>query len=319
VATSPANNNDPTVAPIADRVIPASTSFLLDGIAVDTDPMPALIYQWDQMDTGCATDFASFGTDNGSNALFRSYVPRSETWRNFPALGTQVRGRFDKAEVLPCHDRDLDFRLTARDGNSGQDIEDVRVSVDESAGPFEITNLDPSTPIFAGTPFAVNWDVANTNLPPINCLNVEFDLISFSVGYANYSIHSLDAASNANDGSEFVTLNPATATHSQSRVRVKCSNNIFYDLSDADLTVTATMGSPVNLGDTDFTTYSYENRFIANTVAPACGPVVECTPPPAVDSGGKSGGSSGAFDYLWLLMMTAIVALVKLYRRYGLQ
>ena len=78
------------------------------------------------MDAGCPTISTSFGTDNGSNALFRSYVPRGESWRNFPALGTQVQGRFDKAEVLPCQNRDLDFRLTARDGNSGQDTADVR-------------------------------------------------------------------------------------------------------------------------------------------------------------------------------------------------
>jgi hypothetical protein len=204
VATIPANNNDPTITAIPDRVIPANTSFILDGIAADIDPMPALTYQWDQMDAGCATDSTSFGTDNGSNALFRSYVPRSESWRNFPALGTQVRGRFDKAEVLPCTNRDLDFRLTARDGNSGQDIEDIRVSVNKSAGPFEITNLNPPVPtIFAGTPFAVNWDVANTNLPPVNCATVDFDLISFSAGYASYTILPLVAADDSNDGSEF--------------------------------------------------------------------------------------------------------------------
>jgi hypothetical protein len=329
IPTAPTNNNDPTIAPIANRVIPANTPFILDGIAADIDPMPALTYQWDQMDAGCPTDFASFGTDNGSNALFRSYLPRDETWRNFPALGTQVRGRFDKAEVLPCNNRDLDFRLTARDGRSGQDIEDVRISVDNSTGPFKITSLNPPppTPIIAGMPFAVNWDVANTHLPPVNCTNVDFDLISFSVGYTSYSIYSLDAASNLNDGSEFVTLDPITANprstpHSRSRVRVKCSDNIFYDLSDTDLTIEGNMMFPdVNLDDTAFTAYSFVTRAIAMaTVAPACGVPVDCsTPPPAVESGGKSGGGSGSLDYFWLMLMSGIIAMAKLYRRYGLQ
>jgi hypothetical protein len=328
VGTPPINNSDPTIATIENRVIPANTPFVLDGTATDAD-MDELLFQWDQMDAGCPTDAASFGTDNGSNALFRSYIPRSESMRNFPALGTQVRGRFDQAEVLPCNNRDLNFRLTARDGNSGQAVEDVRVSVSNSAGPFEITNLDSTQPIFAGTAFAVNWDVADTNLRPINCLNVEFDLISFSDNYSKYSIHPLAADSSENDGNELVTFNPdpaiiavpETATHSRSRVRVKCSDNIFYDISDVNLTVTATMAPPVNLDDNDIIAYSFANFFITEPVARACGAVVDCTPlpvaPPVESSGSKGGG--GALDYLWLLMMTGMIAAVKLFRRYGLQ
>ena len=330
VGTPPVSNSDPTIAAISNKVIPANTPFILKAEeATDEDNIPlptqTLSYQWDQMDVGCPTNSTSFGTDIGSNTLFRSYVPRDQTWRNFPALGTQVRGKFDKAEVLPCNNRDLNFRLTARDGSSGQDIEDVRVSVDKSAGPFEITNLKtPVTPIYAGTAFEVIWDPANTSLPPVNCLNVDFDLVSFSPDYARYSIYPLDAASNDNDGIEFVTLdptiaNPISAPHPRSRVRVKCSDNIFYDLSDTDLTIEGDMMSPdVALDDTAVAAYSFVTSAIATaTVAPACGVPVECAPP--ADSGRSAGRSSGAFDYLWLLMMTAIVALVKCYRRYGLQ
>jgi len=317
VATSPPGNEDPAIDVIANRAIPANTPFILDSTASDVD-LDSLSYQWDQMDAGCPTNSASLGTDNGSNALFRSYVPRGQSWRNFPALGTQVRGRFDKAEVLPCQNRELDFRLTARDGNSGQDIEDVRVSVEKSAGPFEITNLDIVQIIFAGTDFPVNWDVANTNLPPINCQNVDFDLVSFSADYSTYSIQPLVAASNLNDGSEIVRLNPASATHSRSRVRVKCSDNIFYDISDVDLIFSATMNPASDLSDTDFTTYSFENIFITDTVAPVCAAVVDCSAPIVANSK-SSGRGSGAVDTLWLLLMTGMIALVKLRRCYGLQ
>jgi len=328
VATTPVNNQDPVITAIANSVIPANTPFILNGTASDMD-MDTPQYQWDQMDAGCPTNSASLGTDSGSNALFRSYLPRDQSWRNFPALGTQVRGRFDKAEVLPCNNRDLDFRLTARDGNSGQDFEDVRVSVDKSAGPFEITNLkNPVTPIYAGTAFEVIWDVAKTSLPPINCTNVDFDLVSFSPGYARYSIYPLDVASNLNDGIEFVTLdptmaNPISAPHPRSRVRVKCSNNIFYDLSDTDLTIEGDMMfGDKDLIDTALAAYSFANPALAmSTVVPACGAVVDCTAPPAppVDSSGSKGGGSGAFDYLWLMIMTGMIGFIKLYRRYGLQ
>jgi hypothetical protein len=317
------SNSDPTIATISNKIIPANTPFILDGKATDEDNVPLLTqtlsYQWDQMDSGCPTDINSFGTDNGSNALFRSYVPRRDPWRNFPSLGTQAQGRFDKAEVLPCQNRDLDFRLTARDGKSGQDIEDVRVSVDKSAGPFKITNLDNAQIIFAGTDFAVSWDVANTRLSPINCQNVEFDLISFSADYSTYSIHPLDAVSNFNDGNEIVRLNPASSAHPRSRVRVKCSDNIFYDISDFDLIFSATMNPVNDLSDTDFTAYSFANTALAReTVAPVCAAVVDC-PAPIVVSSKSSGRSSGAIDTLWLLMITVMITLVKLRRRYGLQ
>ncbi len=194
-------------------------------------------------------------------------------------------------------------------------------------GPFKITYIDPG-PIFAGTAFEVIWDVADTDLPPINCLNVDFDLISFSADYASYSIHPLVAASSLNNGSESLTFNPPaiiaipeTATHPLSRVRIKCSDNIFYDISDADLTVEATIFPAVKINDTNIEAYSFENPDLAKaTVARACGAVVECTPLPVEkSSGSKGGGGGGAIDYLWLLMMTGMIAAVKLFRRYGLQ
>ena len=316
VATTPANNNDPTIAAIPDRVIPANTPFVLEGTAADAD-LDMLSYQWDQMDVGCPTSSFSFGTDNGSNALFRSYIPRNEIWRNFPALGTQVQGRFDKAEVLPCQNRDLDFRLTARDGNSGQDIEDVRVSVDKSAGPFEITNLSTPQTISNGGPVVLEWDVASTDQAPINCTNVDIDLLTFAPGYTDYSIHSL-LVNTPNDGIESVSITPVTDSHPQARLRVKCSDNIFYDISDADLVIEGTDLTPRYFSDTNITTYVFANMFITDPVAPVCGAVVDCAAPRVDNSGSKSSGS-GAFDTLWLLMMSGMIALVKLRRRYGLQ
>jgi hypothetical protein len=282
-------------------------------MASDIDPN-TLSYQWDQMNTGCPTDAASFGSDNGSNPLFRSYVPRSDSWRNFPALGTQLQSRYDKAEVLPCQNRNLDFRLTVRDGVSGQDIEDVRVVVANSAGPFEVTNLGAPQALAAGTPFAVDWDIANTDLAPINCANVDIDLMTFATGYTSYSVYSL-ATMTANDGSESVTVMPATSEHPLARIRVKCSDNIFYDISDADLTVTPT-GGPVMLGDTDFTTQFYANIATTGFAAPACGAVVDCSPPVVVDdSPGSNRGDASAFGFAWMLLFAGLAAFRHWLRR----
>ena len=313
VATAPnAGNTDPVVAAIADSVIPANTAFVLNGIASDVDPN-TLSYQWDQMDTGCPTDSASFGTDNGSNPLFRSYVPRGQGLRNFPALGTQREGKFDKAEVLPCQNRDLDFRLTARDGNSGQDFEDVRLTVNNAAGPFVITNLDPDPgTIFAGTAFQVTWDPADTDLPPISCADVDIDLLTFNLG-PPFSYSKLRLATSVSNiaGSAMVTIDPvnATATHSRARVRVKCSDNVFYDISDADLNV-QTVNTPAPLGDTDLLAYTYEKPALAGLTAPVCGAIASCPTPviPPTSRGGN--GDASAFGYNWMLLLAGL-ALVR--------
>lgn len=312
IPTAIAGNIDPDVDALTDVTIPADTAFLLESSASDVD-LDLLEFRWDQMDTGCPTDVASFGTDNGSNPLFRSHEPRAESWRNFPAMGTQLQSRFDKAEVLPCQDRVLDFRVTATDGRSGQDFEDMRVTVNASAGPFEITNLNPAPPIVAGTAFAVTWDVAGTNLAPISCSNVEIDLIDFAAGYGTYSVYPL--GTRANTGSTMVTVNPANSQHANARIRVKCSNNVFYDLSEVDLAVTA-VGAPVVMGDTDFTTRTYGNIATTGFTAPACGAVVNCSPPPIVSSRDKNGDAS-AFELTWLLMLGGLAALRRVCRRQG--
>jgi len=306
-------NSDPIVADLANATIPANTPFLLEGSATDDGAPNLLEYRWDQMDVGCPTNTTSFGTDNGSNPLFRSYQPRPEPWRNFPALGTQKQSRFDKAEVLSCHDRTLDFRLTATDGRSGQDFEDVRVSVSTAAGPFQITSV--ATPIVAGTDFAVVWDVAGTNLAPINCANVDIDLIDFAAGGGSYSVYSLGTTI-TNNGSALVTVNPADSQHQNARIRVKCSDNIFYDLSDTDLTVTA-VGTPVLMDDTAFTTRSYGNVAITGFSAPVCGAVVECEIPPDPgdpDFGGSGNGDSSAVDYRWLLLLGGFLVIARVRR-----
>jgi len=314
IATSPANNTDPVVGALVNKTIPANTPFLLKGSATDAE-MHALTYQWDQMDVGCSTDAVSYGTDNGSNALFRSYIPRGDFWRNFPALGTQFQNLYDDAEVLPCNNRDLDFRLTARDQKSGQDFSNVRVSVKNSAGPFEITSLGTARTITSISDLVtVSWNVANTNLPPINCSLVDIDLLTFSdtapVKPATYSIHPL-VASTTNDGNAVVNLVPVTKSHPRARIRVKCSNNIFYDISDADLDIDGTTSD--KFSDTQNVTF-FNNNGTTGSVAAACGAVVNCT------SRAIEGGSdSGALDYIWLLLMTGMLAVVKCYRRYGLQ
>ncbi len=309
VALMPANT-DPVIAPIGNKPIPANTPFILGeegetGRATDAD-LDTLTYQWDQMDTGCPTDSNSLGTDNGSNALFRSYEPRGESWRNFPALGTQLRARYDQAETLPCQQRDLNFRLTARDQRSGQDTADVRLSVDSSSGPFAITTQTADATITAGSAFLVRWDVASTNLAPVNCDNVDIDLLTFAGSYSSYSVKPL-ASMTLNDGIASVSILPVTSetrTGSVARIRVKCSDNVFYALSEGDLTVVPLSGPATTLDDDDFATRSFVTPELTSLTAPVCPPVAECAT--VSDQSGARSGGSGSVG--WGLLALAVLA-----------
>ncbi|MDH3449774.1 MAG: M12 family metallo-peptidase [Gammaproteobacteria bacterium] len=312
--TTYGGNLNPQIDPIVDTVIPANTPFLLEATASDPD-LDTLTYHWDQMNTGCPTDFSSFGTDIGSNPLFRSRAPRAQARRNFPALGTQLENMFDKAEVMPCHDRELNFRLTALDGNSGQDTEDISITITTSAGPFRITSPNTPTLLPAGLPFDVVWDVAGTRLAPVSCDTVDIDLLAFSAGHVSYAPHFLGAFDNTGNAS--VIVNPPSAAHFPVRIRVKCSSSIFYDVSDADMSLQqSTMGMPTTLDSSLFATETSANPDLLVAVAPVCGPVVDCTSslPPV-----SSERDSSSIDLLWLLVLSGLVSLIKIYRRYGLQ
>jgi len=301
----PIGNTDPVIVESSmDRTIPLATTFKLEGRGSDANA-DTLSYQWDQMNSGAATNADTIGDDLGSNALFRSYVPQASGVRDFPALGTQVvDGPYDQSEALPCTSRNLNFRLTVRDGKSGQASHDVQITVDSGSGPFKITSHNlPGTTIVESSPTQIlTWEVANTNVAPVSCANVDIDLLTFSAGHNSYFRTRLSSAPTPNDGAETVTLPLPVQSNSRARFRVKCSNNIFYDISDTDIDIQANPANgdfPVN-GNTTF--FNKNGQLFATSNS-------SCAVAP-VSTGG--GGGGGVFDELWILLLTALITGLKL-------
>lgn len=313
IATNPLNNADPVIDPVSDRTIPLNTAFVLTGSAIDAESGMTLSYQWDQMDVGTPTDAVSYGTDLGDNPLFRSYVPQSTAGRDFPALGTQVQGLYDDAEVVPCQARELDFRLTARDGDSGQAVEDVRITVSGSAGPFKVTSQAQGETI--NDAFEVNWDVANTDIAPVSCANVAVELLAFDdASYTNHAVHTL-VASTPNNGS--VVIAPTADSllaPARGRLRVRCLNNYFYALSQGNLQFVGTKVAPQTFFDADDIATFFNNNGTTGDVAPVCKAQAD-----VVATDRSSGGGSGAFDVIWLLLLAGLAATKSRLRRYGMQ
>ncbi|MGB0388353.1 MAG: reprolysin-like metallopeptidase [Ardenticatenaceae bacterium] len=236
--TTATGNTAPTVEAGPNYTIPAQTPFMLTGSATDPDNGASLTYGWEQFDVGNAwTEDALPNTDTGSGPIFRTYKPVTSPSRPFPALANILDGTHsNNGESLPTTNRTLTFRLTVRDNQaagSGVAHDTVTVNVNNSAGPFAVTAPNTSLTWNGGSQQNVTWDVANTTAAPISCSSV--NILLSTDGGTTFS-HTL-ASATANDSSETITV--PNAPTSSARVKVECANNIFFDISNANFTITA--------------------------------------------------------------------------------
>jgi hypothetical protein len=113
----------------------------------------------------------------------------------------------------------------------GVAMDEMLVTIEETAGPFAVTSWNSPTVLLTGTPATITWDVANTSLSPVNCSHVQITP-SADGGYT-----FLDdlATEKPNNGSATISIPPLNS--SAVRFRVQCKDNIFFDINDANLTI----------------------------------------------------------------------------------
>lgn len=231
----PTGNSAPSAnAGTGGFTIPFSTPFMLTGVGSDPDTGNVLTYNWEQFDTGTVA-----GLDNppvGSNApIIRSILPATSPTRIIPRIQSLINNTFTSGEILPTYMRSLAFRFTVRDnavGGGGVDSAPLSFSVTNGAGPFVVT--DPNTAISwtGGNLQTVTWNVANTNVAPVNCATVSIWL-SLDGGFTYpYRL----AASVPNTGSAQVTAPDAAIP--AARVMVRCATSIFFDISNTNFAIT---------------------------------------------------------------------------------
>ena len=229
-STSSTGNTPPVVEAGDDYFIPVNTPFTLTGSATDDDGDP-LTYCWEQYDLGPA------GPPNDPNTtgpLFRSFSPVSSPSRTFPQLSDILNNTSTLGEILPAITRTMEFRLTARDnrsGGGGVDYDNMTINVVDLAGKFEITSLNQDGVVEAGIPEDISWEVAETNLSPINTQLVNIRLstdggLTFPVMLAE----NVD-----NDGLETIIF-PDNATD-QARIKIEAVDNIYFDINDQDFSI----------------------------------------------------------------------------------
>ncbi len=235
---SATGNTAPTVNAGAGYTVPIGTPLLLgnDAGVSATDPNggQVLTYSWEQFDLGAASPP---NTDNGNRPIFRSFRPKATAIRYLPQMSDILANTTTLGESLPTTNRTLTFRLTVRDnatGGGGVDFDTVAHTTTTSSGPFSVTSQNTPTVWPQNTSQTITWDVANTTAAPVSCANVT--IIFSDQEFANFSGLTI-AAVTPNDGSETINTAALPLTNA-GRIMVKCANNIFFDVNNADITVT---------------------------------------------------------------------------------
>lgn len=224
-------NNMPTsnanVNGINGKMIPASTPFELTGDGSDIDG-DNLTYQWDQWNLGPQRDLNA--PDNGSSPIIRSFFATSSKTRVIPNIDDLLNNTTTLGERLPTADwTSMNFQFTVRDNKGGWMNDMITISVVSAAGPFLVTSQNTGGTI-SGT-INVTWDVAGTDANGINCADV--DVLLSTDGGRTYDIVLADDIDN--NGSASITLPEIFVDNA--RIKVKCSDNIFFDINNEPLVV----------------------------------------------------------------------------------
>ena len=155
--------------------IPAETPFALTATATQIGSNNVLTYTWEQMNNEISTQPPVSTATGGPN--FRSFSPAVNGTRFFPNLTALANNGPFTWEVLPSVSRTMKFRVSVRrnsPGGSCNSYTDVTVTTDNSAGPFEVTSPNTSGISWVGNTLrTVTWNVANTNIPPVNVKTVD--------------------------------------------------------------------------------------------------------------------------------------------------
>ena len=226
--TSGVTNRNPVMTMPAQVYIPARTPFTLPIVTTtdaDNDPIS---YAWDQINIG--GNAANKNQDKINSALIRSRLPQyGNSSRTIPTLPALLAGTAVDGERLPITTRALNFRLVARDNRGGVSQGNYVVNVHNTGAAFSV----PATALPASGAIKISWNVAGTKASPINCSNVNISLINGTgVAYANLGTHG-------NTGITVNTVQLPATIQTGSRVKVACSNNIFFAISGTNPAVAA--------------------------------------------------------------------------------
>lgn len=268
--TSSISNSAPVADAGLDFTIPLGTPYILKGSAIEENSSDVLTYCWEQIDIG-VVNTGNFSATRASGSLNRSLPPTLAPNRYIPNINSVLNGKLTESnptvgsvwESISTTARTLNWALTVRDRNivnamvDGQTSYDtMKITVDNTSGPFVVTSQNVSninwTP---GETVRITWDVANTNIAPINTSRVNI-LLSTDGGL---TFPTTLISNTTNDGAQDVSVPFISAPFC--RIKIEAVNNIYYALNSEDFAINFTVNTTcpeaitssqnLNLGITD--------------------------------------------------------------------
>lgn len=239
---TPTGNGLPTVSAGSDGlVVPISTPLELTATGSDPDG-DAVTYNWEEYDLGpsTATGDNNLTNPSGNQPIFRSFSSTSSPTRTLPRIQDLVNNTTTIGEHLPTYSRQLNFKCSIRDNRAGGGgfSDDLKtMSVTANAGPFLVQAPNGGGTVVGNSMLAVTWDVAGTDGNGVNCSSVDIYLSTDG----GYTFPTMLVAGTPNDGSASVLV--PNLTTSQARIKVKASNNVFFDISNANFSITPGTGN----------------------------------------------------------------------------
>lgn len=264
--------------------IPVSTPFTLNATATDADGDASLTYCWEEWDLGTAGAWNN-GAASTTAPLFKSRIPKTVGYRNFPDMAVVIAGYPAapaatlgglKGETLCSVARTMKFRLTVRDNNatgggvvtggngcqtSVGTVFQIKTVVPAGPGVWSVTIPNGGENWSGNSSQTVTWNVAGTTAVPISCSNVNI-LMSLDGGLNYYDTVVLNTP---NDGSQIITV-PNIVTTNTVRFRVECANNVFFDISNANFTITA-VANPIFITQTNGN-WNSTTTWLSNVIPP---------------------------------------------------
>ena len=274
--TSSMNENQaPVIEAGPNLTIPSGTAYELIAIAEDPEGAP-IHYCWEQLDKG-QVSHDNFGPNRPIGPQARSLPPSLSPIRTIPRMEsvltgnlTQTNPRVNQAwETVSNVERRLSWGLSVRDsyrqtfGQQGQVSFDARVlTVNAAAGPFVINSQNENRVIWeAGAREQIAWEVANTDIAPINTQTVNI-LLSTDGGQ---TFPTALASGTLNDGIAHIIV-PDTVTTNQARIKIIPNNSIYFTVNTQDIEIKE-MPFVISLDtyshevcNQDNVTYNYEYR-----------------------------------------------------------
>ncbi|WP_416305045.1 reprolysin-like metallopeptidase [Neptunicella sp. SCSIO 80796] len=249
-------NDAPTADAGNDYIIPANSPFVLTAEAADPDN-DGLLYNWEQYfvvgnDEGedprpnASNSVAEMSTDDGTRPLFRSWPPTDNPQRYLPRLQDVIQGSdvTVKGETYPTTERTLRFRLSVRDNQGGLTSDKTLITVTPASGPLVVHQPDADTLWDNDSGYEIQWEVADTDLPPVSCSQMD---VWLSVD-GGQSFPLLIAEQLDNSG-EAVLPGLGAIQTDNARLMLKCHNNIFYAVNPATFSINVTINQPPSAQD----------------------------------------------------------------------